>query len=376
MAQTNTVHAMTGNEIVARAAVDAGCRFFAGYPISPSSEIAAGMATYLPEVDGAFIQMEDEIASMAAIVGAALTGKKCMTATSGPGFSLKQENLGYACMAEIPCVIVNVMRSGPSTGMPTLPAQGDFMQTRWGTHGDHPIIVLAPTYHDEVYHETIRAFNLSETYRTPVILLTDEVIAQMNAKVNLPAPGSVPIIDRAKPTVPPSEYKAFDTAYDIAPLAPFFQGYRFHITGLTHEAAGFPTESPRLAQDALMRLFTKLDAHLDDILKWDEFMVDDADLLIVAIGSAARSAKQAVIQAREEFGAKVGLFRPLTVWPFPEAALKRAAEGKKAVVMAEMNHGQMVYEVERILRRDVALASSINGELITAEQILKQLGIG
>jgi 2-oxoglutarate/2-oxoacid ferredoxin oxidoreductase subunit alpha len=365
-----TTLSMTGNDIVARAAIDAGCRFFAGYPISPSSEIAGAMAEMLPEVGGAFIQMEDEIASMAAIIGASLTGTKSMTATSGPGFSLKQENLGYACMTETPCVVVNVMRSGPSTGMPTLPAQGDLMQTRWGTHGDHPIIVLTPTFHDEIYSETIRAFNLSEKFRTPVILLTDEVVAHMSGRVNIP--DSPEVINRAYPTASPADYKLFDNSYNVAPLAPFFKGYRFHVTGLTHDEYGFATESPTLAHKNLTRLLTKFDDHLDEICQWDAYEANDADILIVSVGSAARSAKQAVMLARAE-GIKVGLFRPLTLWPFPEKALKDHARNAKQVIVAEMNAGQMVLEVERLLHRDVDLACRYNGELITAEDIMSKM---
>jgi 2-oxoglutarate ferredoxin oxidoreductase subunit alpha len=360
---------MTGNEIVARAAIDAGCRFFAGYPISPSSEIAAAMSEMLPAVGGAFIQMEDEIASMAAIIGGALTGAKSMTATSGPGFSLKQENLGYACMTEVPCVVVNVMRTGPSTGMPTLPAQGDFMQARWGTHGDHPIIVLVPTYHDEIYLETVRAFNLSEKYRTPVVLMTDEVLSHMSGRVNIPDPSELDIYERPEVS-DKANYKPFDETVDVPPFLPFFQGARYHVTGLTHDAYGFPTENPKLAQKQMERFERKLKNNLDDILKWEEFMVDDADILIVSVGSAARSAKMAVMQTREELGLKVGLFRPLTLWPFPEEALRQAAKGKHQVVVAEMNQGQMVLEVERILHRDVTLAPKFNGEMITADDII------
>ena len=370
---TKTIRSLTGNEIVAKAAIDAGCRFFAGYPISPSSEIAGAMAGLLPPLGGAFIQMEDEIASMAAIIGASLTGKKCMTATSGPGFSLKQENLGYACLAEIPCVIANVMRSGPSTGMPTLPSQGDLMQTRWGTHGDHSIIVLVPTFHSEIYSETVRAFNLAEKYRTPVVVLTDEVLSHMSAPIQLPDPADLEIIDRERPTCDPKDYKAYDDSVEVPPMADFFTGYRYHVTGLTHDAYGFPTETPTVAQKLFERLDRKIQNNLDDILKWDEYMVDDAEVLIVSIGSAALAAKQAVIQAREEFGAKVGLFRPLTLWPFPEEALKQAAKGKSKIVVVEMNMGQMALEVERILHRDVVLVPKFNGEMVSSEEILEKI---
>lgn len=365
--------AYTGNQIVVKAAVDAGCRFYAGYPISPSSEIAAGMAKELPKVGGAFIQMEDEIASMAAVVGGSLTGKKAMTATSGPGFSLKQENLGYACMVEVPCVIVNVMRSGPSTGMPTFPAQGDLMQARWGTHGDHPIITLIPAFHHEIYSETIRAFNLAEKYRQPVVLLTDEVLSQMSSRLEIPDPEELEIIDRAVPPSDKKHYKPYDNSQLVPPLAPFFQGYHFHVTGLTHDEYGFPTENTDVAEKLMNRLQRKISDNLDDILKWDEFMVDDADILLVAVGSAGRSAQQAVLEAREEYGLKVGLFRPLTLWPFPEAALRKAAEDKQRVLVAEMNEGQLCLEVERVLHRNVEKALRPNGLMISPEEILNKL---
>lgn len=370
----STTFALTGNQIVARAAIDAGCRFYAGYPISPSSEIAAEMSKMLPRVDGAFIQMEDEIASMAATIGGSLAGKKSMTATSGPGFSLKQENLGFACMTEVPCVIVNVMRSGPSTGMPTFPAQGDLMQTKWGTHGDHPIIVLIPAYHHEIYSETIRAFNLAEKYRTPVILLTDEVLSQMSSRIDIPDVSTLEIVDREKPTVAnKKDYKPYSNDTLVPPLAPFFQGYHFHVTGLTHDEFGFPTENTAFAQKMMDRMKHKLTHNLDDILKWDEYETEDADILVVAVGSAARSAQQAIIEARRDHGVKVGLFRPLTLWPFPEAPLKKVAAGKSRVIVAEMNEGQMVLEVERILHRDIETSLRANGEMISPAQILEQI---
>lgn len=366
--------ALTGNQIVAKAAIDAGCTFYAGYPISPSSEIAAEMARELPKIGGVFIQMEDEIASMAAIVGASLTGRKCMTATSGPGFSLKQENLGFACMTEVPCVVVNVMRSGPSTGMPTFPAQGDLMQSRWGTHGDHPIIVLAPTFHHELYEETIRAFNLSEKYRQPVVLLSDEVLSQMSARIEIPDKESLTIVDRARPTVGPKEYKPYDLSQGLVPpLANFFEGYHFHVTGLTHDETGFPTENTEIAAKLLDRLQRKIVENLDDILKWETWQVEDADILVVSVGSAGRSAQQAAMDAREKYGLNVGLFRPLTLWPFPEAALREAAAGKSRVLVAEMNEGQLALEVERVLHRPVETALRYNGEMITPDDILNKL---
>jgi 2-oxoglutarate ferredoxin oxidoreductase subunit alpha len=366
-------YALTGNQVVARAALDAGCRFYAGYPISPSSEIAAEMAKALPRLGGAFIQMEDEIASMAAIIGASLTGKKVMTATSGPGFSLKQENLGFACMTEIPCVVVNVMRSGPSTGMPTFPAQGDVMQARWGTHGDHPIIVLVPSFHHEIYAETIRAFNLAETYRQPVILLTDEVLSQMSERVDIPDPAMLTIINRQPPPADKIGYKPYENTTLVPPLASFFQGYRFHVTGLTHDETGFPTENTTIAETLMTRLRHKLTHNLEDILKWETLAVEDAEVLLISFGSAGRSAQQAVLEARERHGVKVGLFRPLTLWPFPEAALRQAAQGKSRVMVAEMNEGQLALEVERVLHQPVETVLRPNGVMITPDEIMAAL---
>jgi 2-oxoglutarate ferredoxin oxidoreductase subunit alpha len=333
------------------------------------------MSKLLPPVGGAFIQMEDEIGAMAAVIGGSLAGKKVMTATSGPGFSLKQENLGYACAAEIPCVIVNVMRSGPSTGMPTLPSQGDLMQAKWGTHGDHEIIVLTPCFHDEIYTETIRAFNLSEKYRVPVILMTDEALSHMSARTDIPDKASLEIHDRPRPddSMNKREYLPYDEKFEVPPMADFFKGYYWHVTGLTHDQTGFPTEDAVKAQALFDRMHNKIQNNLDDILRWEEFMVDDADVLIVSTGSIGRVAKQAVLQAREELGIKAGLFRPITMWPFPAEQLKKAAQGKSHIIVAEMNMGQMVLEVERLLHRDIALVPKYNGEMMTSDDILDQL---
>jgi 2-oxoglutarate/2-oxoacid ferredoxin oxidoreductase subunit alpha len=367
-------YALTGNQVVVKAAIDAGCTFYAGYPISPSSEIAAGMAKELPKIPGAsFIQMEDEIASMGAVIGASLTGKKVLTATSGPGFSLKQENLGFACMTEVPCVIVNVMRNGPSTGMPTYPTQGDLMQARWGTHGDHPIIVLIPSNHKELYEETIRAFNLAEKYRQPVVLLSDEILSQMNSRLEIPERENIEIIDRAHPD--PSQdkttYKPYDNSQLVPPLAPFFTGYRYHVTGLTHDEGGFPTESTVLADKLMTRLMGKISANVDDICKWVTVDTDDAETLLVSIGSAARSAEQVVNEARAQ-GQKLGLFKPLTLWPFPEKTLLDLAQNKRVIVV-EMNLGQLSDEVERILHRPVDRVLKANGEMISPQDVFDVL---
>ncbi|MFQ5577241.1 MAG: 2-oxoacid:acceptor oxidoreductase subunit alpha, partial [Anaerolineae bacterium] len=290
---------LSGNSVVAAAAIDAGCRFFAGYPITPSSEIAADMARAMPRLNGVFIQMEDEIASMGAVIGASLAGAKAMTATSGPGFSLKQENIGFACIAEVPCVIVNVMRGGPSTGLPTLPSQGDVMQARWGTHGDHSIIALAPSTLTEIYRETARAFNLAEQYRTPVVLLLDEVLGHMSERVELPDPATLTLVERAKPDVSPDDYLPYAAnGGPVPPMADFFTGYRYHVTGLTHDATGFPTEDPAVSQALIERLHAKLNDNLEHILKNEDTQLEDADIMLRAYGSVARSARVAIDRAR------------------------------------------------------------------------------
>ncbi|MFQ5398704.1 MAG: 2-oxoacid:acceptor oxidoreductase subunit alpha [Anaerolineae bacterium] len=344
------IRSLSGNDVIAEAAVAAGCRFFAGYPITPSSEVAATMARELPKVGGVFLQMEDEIAAMGAIIGASLTGMKAMTATSGPGFSLKQESLGFACMTEVPCVVVNVMRGGPSTGLPTLPSQGDVMQARWGTHGDHPMIALYPADHTEMYWQTVRAFNLAEKYRTPVILLSDELLGHMSERVEIPDPEELTIVNRRKPDVPPDEYLPYDMRNEIVPpMANFYEGYRYHVTGLTHDETGFPTENPDLAEAQLRRLMLKISANADDILEWEEDGLDDAEIAIFAYGAGARSAR-AAIESLRAGSVKAGLFRPITIWPFPEAALRKAAARVRALFVVEMNMGQMVHEAERVVR--------------------------
>jgi 2-oxoglutarate ferredoxin oxidoreductase subunit alpha len=361
-----------GNRACALGALAAGCRFFAGYPITPSSEVAEIMSRELPKLGGKFIQMEDEIASIAAVIGASVGGLKAMTATSGPGFSLMQENLGYAVVAEIPCVIVNVMRAGPSTGLPTNPSQGDVMQARWGTHGDHPIIALAPASVREMFDLTVAAVNFAEKYRTPVLVLADEVVGHMREKVELPEPESVPIVNREMPTVPPEWYEPFgNPPSDVPPLAPFGEGYRYHITGLLHDPRGFPTSRLDEIQPWVERIFRKIDRHLAEVAMWEEDGVEDARVLVVAYGSTARSAQRAIRMARARYGRKVGLMRLKTLWPFPEAALERMAENVQRVVVAEMNLGQIALEVERIVGRNrVVRVVRADGQVVTPEQIL------
>jgi 2-oxoglutarate ferredoxin oxidoreductase subunit alpha len=363
---------MQGNEACAEGALYAGCRFFAGYPITPSSEIAEVLSEQLPSAGGRFIQMEDEIGAMAAIIGASLAGAKSLTATSGPGFSLKQENLGYACITEVPCVIVNVMRGGPSTGLPTGPAQADIMQARWGTHGDHPIIVVAPSTVGEMFTETVRAFNLSEKFRTPVIVLADEIVGHMREKVDIPGPGELEVLDRIKPACPPSEYRPYDVSEgDVPPMANFGEGYRYHVTGLSHDAGGFPTGDAALVHADQIRMMRKIYGRLGEIEKWEETFTEDAEVLLVAIGSTARSARSAVRLARGK-GLKAGLIRPVTLWPFPDARVRELAARARAIVVPEMNLGQLALEVERVAHREIRIEGvhSAGGEAISPQQIL------
>ncbi len=349
-------------------------RFFAGYPITPSTEIAEILAERLPRVGGTFVQMEDEISSMAAVIGASLTGVKAMTATSGPGFSLKQENIGFAAFTEVPCVIVNVQRKGPSTGMPTSPAQGDVMQARWGTHGDHPVIALTPFSVLEAFTLTVEAFNLAEKYRVPVILLMDEVIAHMRERVELPGPEDLEIVDRRKPAVKPGEYYPYDVEEEdgVPPMAVFGEGYRFHVTGLYHDAMGYPaTGNPRLADQLIRRLVRKIEGRVEELTMVDEVQTEDAKVVVVAYGSVARSAARAVRLAREE-GYRVGLFRPKIIWPFPAPRVRKLAARVEGLIVTEMNMGQVFREVERAVQgmAKVDLVSRVDGELITPVEVL------
>jgi 2-oxoglutarate ferredoxin oxidoreductase subunit alpha len=361
---------LSGNHACALGAVAAGCRFFAGYPITPSSEVAERMSRLLPLVDGVFVQMEDEIASMAAVIGASMGGTKAMTATSGPGFSLKLENLGYAAAAEIPCVIVDVMRGGPSTGMPTRPAQADLMQSRWGSHGDYPIIVLTPASVREVYEQTVRAFGLSEMLRTPVVVLYDQAIAQLTETVELPPEGAGGQVERRWASGPREGHQPYAAGDDGVPaMARPGAGYRTHTTGLTHSESGFPSQQPEVVERNQTRLLTKLARNHGSIESFERLCCDDAEVLVVAIGISARAARRAVALARGR-GAKVGLFRPITLWPFPEDALRAAAAEARAVLVPEMNAGQMRLEVERVLRAaSVVGLNRYDGEPITPQQI-------
>jgi 2-oxoglutarate ferredoxin oxidoreductase subunit alpha len=375
MTQMPQRQSLQGNQACALGAIAAGCRLFAGYPITPSSEVAERMAKELPRVEGVFIQMEDEIASMAAVLGSSMGGVKSMTATSGPGFSLKQENIGYAALAEVPCVIINVMRGGPSTGMPTRPAQGDVMQSRWGTHGDHPIIVVTPSSVQEIYQQTIRAFNLSEIYRVPVIVLYDEAIGHLVDTVDLPHPDSIEISDRKWATGPAEDYLPYEPDEDGIPPMPLpGDGYRTHTTGLTHLETGFPTQVPSEVARVIGRLLDKIERHRDAIEQFELTHCDDAEILVVAFGITARASERAVNIARES-GIKVGLMRPVTLWPFPERKLKELAGQVSHILVPEMNAGQLILEIERLCPDSVTVSgiNRFDGEPINPGEVLEKI---
>jgi len=367
-----------GNELIALGAIDAGCKFYAGYPITPSSEVMEVMSKQMPKIGGGFVQMEDEIASMACVVGAVWSGAKALTASSGPGISLKAENLGFACITETPVVIVNIMRGGPSTGFPTAPAQSDLMQAKWGTHGDHPAIAVIPGNAKEMYYETVRAFNLAEKYRTPVMILGDEILGHMNTEMELPNPEDLEIVEREIFTSENGEkYLPFDMNQgDVPKMGSFFEGYRFHLTGLNHNEAGYPTIDPDMIQNQQERMMNKITNNIDDICKNEEFMTDDADVLVVAVGSTGSAAKQASKELAVK-GKKAGVFRPITLWPFPDKDLDRLIASKKykSILVAEANLGQMLYEVERVNKGRLPINSLLkcDGTPISPTDLVKKL---
>ena len=366
---------LQGNEAVVEGALRAGCRFFAGYPITPATEISEQLSVRLPQVDGTFIQMEDEIASLGAVIGASLAGVKSMTATSGPGFSLMQENLGFAIIAEVPCVIVNAMRGGPSTGLPTSPSQSDVMQARWGTHGDHPIIALCPSTVRECFDLTIKAFNYSEKYRIPVILLIDEVVAHMREKIAISDEEDPGIFNRVKPTVPPEWYIPYeDTPQGVPPMANFGEGYRYHVTGLTHDVRGFPTSRPDEIDPFIRRLFRKVSQNFSDLQIGESFLTDDADVAIIAYGCVARSAKRAVADCRER-GIKAGMLKINTIWPFMRSQVEKVLRQAKVVIVPEMNMGQVSREVKRVNKGEakVFTINRVDGSIITPQEIINRV---
>lgn len=365
-------HFMNGDVACAEGAIAAGCRFFGGYPITPATEIAEHLAERMPEFGGIYIQMEDEIASLAAVIGASYAGLKAMTATSGPGFSLMQENIGLAVMTETPCVIVDIMRGGPSTGQPTLPGQQDVMQARWGSHGDYSIIALSPSSVQEMFSLTVEAFNLSETYRVPTLLMGDEIVAHMWEKVVIPSSSEIKIVNRKKPHVSPGEYEPFMSDENLVPsMACFGEGYRFHATGLTHDERGFPkTQSSEVQSRLVRRLCEKITKDSGRIIKTEKTMLEDAEVVVVAYGIVARAALSAVRRARES-GIKAGLLRLVTLWPFPEKQVAALAKNAKAIVMPEMNCGQMLREVERAAKETpVEFMSKLGEDPHTPQEIL------
>ena len=367
---------MMGDIACAEGAISAGCRFFAGYPITPATEVAERMSYRMPEVGGTYIQMEDELGSMAAVLGASWGGVKAMTATSGPGFSLMMENLGLGIMTETPCVLVNVQRAGPSTGLPTLAAQGDMMQARWGSHGPYEIIALAPSSPQELFDLTIRAFNLSEKYRLPVLVMTDAEVGHMTEKVVIPPPEEIELYPRRLVTVPPEEYLPFKADEDLVPpMANFGQGYRFHATGLTHNERGYPDTADDSAQWPLIqRLIDKIRVNKHDIIQLEEEGLEDAEVVICSYGISARTAMWPMELARKE-GIRVGLLRLITVWPFPEERVRELAGKVKAFVVPELNWGQIALEVERCAagQAEVILVAHPGGDIHEPERVLEAI---
>lgn len=368
---------LQGNQAVVEGAIAAGVKFYGGYPITPSTEIAEQLALRLPQVGGKFMQTEDEIAGLGTVIGASMAGKKAMTATSGPGFSLKQEMLGLACIAEIPCVIVNVQRVGPATGQPTSPSQGEVMQTRWGTHGDHWLITISPSSVPECFELTLRAVALSEKYRCPVILLMDEVIGHMREKIELPDNyDEIPQAERKMPTCAPEEYLAYgcEDGSKVPAMAPFGSGYRWHVTGLVHDETGFPKGTGAATKESQDRLRTKLTDNLDDIVQVENYRMEDAEFAVVAFGGAARTAYEAVDMARAE-GLKVGFVRPITIWPFAEKQMQDLAGKVKGILVHELNCGQYVLEVERAVagKVPVSLFAKYDNESATPAELLAEI---
>lgn len=367
-----------GNEACVEGALYAGVEFYAGYPITPSTEIAEHLSQRLPEQGGKFIQMEDEIASMCAIIGASLTGHKVMTATSGPGFSLKQEAIGYACMAEIPCVIANVQRGGPSTGNPTHVSQGDVNQARWGTHGDHNIIALTASNHQDIFAITVDAFNMAETYRTPVVLLLDEAIGHMREKLAIPEKGKLQIVDRLRTSLGKGvDYHPYLPREDgRLPMSDFGGEHRYNVTGLFHDMWGFPSNNPKVVNELLRHLIDKIDNNVHEITRYKEHYLDDADYVFVSYGSSARSAIH-LAKARRARGEKIGVLELQSIWPFPKELVREKCDGAKAVLVVEMNMGQVLAQVKAAVRKPgrVFLANRIDGKLITPSDIKRLLRV-
>ncbi|MBP1759534.1 MAG: 2-oxoglutarate ferredoxin oxidoreductase, alpha subunit [Firmicutes bacterium] len=369
------VQFMQGNEACVYGAIDAGAKFYGGYPITPSSEIAELSAELLPQVGGVYLQMEDEIGSIATVIGASAAGKKSYTATSGPGFSLMQENLGMAIYSEVPIVLINIQRNGPSTALATRPAQGDVMQARWGTHGDHPIIALCPASVQECYDLTVRAFNLAEKYRIPVIVLGDEVIGHMRESLRIPEPDELEIINRKMPNTPAEGFKPYTTGEDDIPsIPPYGTEHIVHISSSCHDESGYSHNAPQTADNLVRRLHRKIEKNKADIVQIEWFGPDDADVTLIAYGVVSRAAKQAVIDAQKE-GLSVNLLRLITQWPFADEQVREALKKAKVVIVPELNLGQMVLEVERLnsFKTPVYPLSRIDGEIILPSQIIDKI---
>jgi 2-oxoglutarate ferredoxin oxidoreductase subunit alpha len=375
---SETIKFVQGNEACVEGALYAGLDFYAGYPITPSTEIAELLSFRLPAIGGKFIQMEDEIASLCAIIGASLAGRKVMTATSGPGFSLMQEALGYAVMAEIPCVIVDVQRGGPSTGIPTHGSQGDVNQARWGTHGDHAVIAMTASNHQDVFAVTVEAFNMAETFRTPVILLFDEVVAHMRERLLIPEPGAVPLVERLKTSVKEGvDYHPYLPREDgRLPMSDFGGVHRYNVTGLFHDMWGFPSTEPRVVYGLLRHLIDKIENRTNTIARYKEYYLEDAEHMLISYGSAARSARH-VVENRRLRGEKLGLLELQTLWPFPEDIIREKCAHARSVIVVELNMGQILREVKMAVDEPhkVFLANRIDGVFITPEDIMNILRI-
>jgi 2-oxoglutarate ferredoxin oxidoreductase subunit alpha len=375
---SKNIRFVQGNEACVEGAIYAGIDFFAGYPITPSTEIAEHLSRRLPENGGKFIQMEDEIASMCAIIGASLTGKKVMTATSGPGFSLKQEAIGYACMAEIPCVIANVQRGGPSTGNPTHVSQGDINQARWGTHGDHSIIALTASNHQDVFTMTVDAFNMAETYRTPVVLLFDEAVGHMREKLIIPEPGELEIVDRLRTSLGKGvDYHPYLPREDgRLPMSDFGGQHRYNVTGLFHDMWGFPSNNPKVVNELLRHLIDKIDNNVNTITRYREHFMEGAEYVLVSYGSSARSAIH-LAKSRRAKGEKIGVLELQSIWPFPTELVREKCADAKAVLVVEMNMGQVMAQVKAAVKKPnrVFLANRIDGQLITPSDIKRLLRV-
>jgi 2-oxoglutarate ferredoxin oxidoreductase subunit alpha len=375
---SNRITFVQGNEACALGAMYAGLDFYAGYPITPSTEIAETLSVMLPAAGKKFIQMEDEISSMCAIIGASLTGNKVMTATSGPGFSLKQEALGYAVMAEIPCVVVNVQRGGPSTGNPTHVSQGDVNQARWGTHGDHSIVALSASNHQDVFKMTVEAFNIAETYRTPVILLFDEVIGHMREKLIVPEEGEIPLVARLRTSLKEGvNYHPYLPREDgRLPMSDFGDVHRFNVTGLYHDMWGFPTDKPELVQELLRHLIDKIENNVHKMTFYKSYFLEDASTILISYGSAARSALSVVKQRRNR-GESIGLLELNTIWPFPAELVRECTQHADLVAVVEMNVGQLTQSVKLAVgsQKRVHLINRLDGQMIIDKDIKRILRI-